>query len=105
MADIHDRAVIATVGIAIDQKVAAALGPHMAQSHGCQLSNFDRRHASQLAPPSAFRQEPPRDAKTGEPPMKWSPISAKRLPSCDLASSRPRLIGAPAIPNARRFKA
>jgi len=30
MADIHDRAVIATVGIAIDQKVAATLGPHMA---------------------------------------------------------------------------
>jgi hypothetical protein len=30
MADIHDCAVIATAGIAIDQKIAAALGPHMA---------------------------------------------------------------------------
>ena len=47
MADIHDRAVIAMAGIAIDQKVTATLGSHMAQSHGCQLSNFDRRHASQ----------------------------------------------------------
>jgi hypothetical protein len=47
MANIHDRAVIATVRIAIDQKVTATLGPHMAQSHGCQLSNFVRRHASQ----------------------------------------------------------
>src|SRR5262249_15284442 len=80
MADIHDCAVIATVGIAIDEKVTAALGPHMAQSHGCQLRNFGRRHASQFAPRSALPQEPPRDAKTGEPPMKWSPISAKRLP-------------------------
>jgi len=34
-------------GIAIDQKVTATLGPHMAQSHGCQLSNFVRRHACQ----------------------------------------------------------
>src|SRR5262245_30695710 len=47
MADILDRAVIAMAGIAIDQKVTATLRPHMAQSHGCQLSNFVRRHASQ----------------------------------------------------------
>ena len=47
MADIHDCAVIAMAGIAIDQKVTATLGPHMTQSHGCQLSNFDKRHASQ----------------------------------------------------------
>jgi hypothetical protein len=57
MADIHDRAVIATAGIAIDQKVTATLGPHMAQSHGFKLSNFEGRHASQSAPPSTFRQE------------------------------------------------
>jgi len=44
----------------MDQKVTATLGPHMAQSHGCQLPNFDRRHASQFAPPSVFRQEPRR---------------------------------------------
>jgi len=30
MADIHDRAVIATVGIAMDQKLTAILGSHMA---------------------------------------------------------------------------
>jgi len=60
MADIHDCAVIATAGIAIDQKVTATLGPHMAQSHGCQLPNFGRRHASQFAPPFVFRQEPRR---------------------------------------------
>jgi hypothetical protein len=60
MADIHDCAVIATAGIAIDQKVTATLGPHMAQSHGCQLPNFGRRHASQFAPPSAFWQQPRR---------------------------------------------
>jgi hypothetical protein len=56
MADIHDRAVIAMAGIAMDQKVAAALGPHMPQSHGRQLPNRGRRHASQFAPPSAFGQ-------------------------------------------------
>jgi len=56
MADIYDRDVIATAGIAIDQKVTATLGPHMAQSHGFELSNFGRRHASQFAPPSAFGQ-------------------------------------------------
>jgi hypothetical protein len=56
MADIHDRAVIATAGIAIDQKVTATLGSHMAQSHGFELSNFGRRHGSQFAPPAAFGQ-------------------------------------------------
>jgi hypothetical protein len=96
MADIHDRAVIATVGIAIDQKVTATLGPHMAQSHGCQLPNFDKRHVSQFAPPSALQQEPPRDARMGEP---------RACPSCDLAARRPRLIGAPVIHNIRRFNA
>jgi hypothetical protein len=30
MADILERAVIATAGIAIDQKITATLGPHMA---------------------------------------------------------------------------
>jgi len=96
MADIHDPAVIAAIGIAIDQKVTATLGPHVAQSHGRQLPNFDKRHVSQFAPPSAFQQEPPCDARMGEP---------RACPSCDLASRRPRLIGAPAIHNARRFKA
>jgi hypothetical protein len=33
--------------------------------------------------------------------MKWSPISAKRLPTCDVASPDRALIGAPAISNAR----
>jgi hypothetical protein len=47
MADIYDRAVMATVGISIDQKVTATLRPHMAQSHGVELSNFGRGHASQ----------------------------------------------------------
>jgi hypothetical protein len=60
MADIHDCAVIATAGIAIDQKVTATLGPHMAQRHGRQLANFGRRHASQFAPSSVLRQEPRR---------------------------------------------
>src|SRR5215831_667221 len=79
MADIHDCAVIATVEIAMDQKVTATLGPHMAQSHGCQLSNFTGRHGSQFAPPSACRQEPPLDAKTGEPAHEVIANSAKRL--------------------------
>jgi hypothetical protein len=56
MADIHDRAVIATAGTAIDQKVTATLRPHMAQSHRRQFPNFGRRHVSQFAPPSASRQ-------------------------------------------------
>jgi hypothetical protein len=56
MADIHDRAVIATLGLATDQKVTATLRPHMAQSHRCKFSNFGRRHVSQFAPPSAFGQ-------------------------------------------------
>ena len=60
MADIHDCAVIATAGIAIDQKVTATLGPHMAQSHGCQLSNFVRRHASQH--PHSGKTTPSREA-------------------------------------------
>jgi hypothetical protein len=60
MADIHDCAVIATAGIAIDQKIAATLGPHMAESNGCQLPNVGMRHASHFAPPSVFRQEPRR---------------------------------------------
>src|SRR6266550_3586375 len=51
MADIYDCAVIATVGIAIGQKVTTTLGPHMAQSHGCQLSDFVRRHASRPLQP------------------------------------------------------
>src|SRR6266487_908854 len=59
MADIHDRPVIAMAGIAIDQRVTATLGSHMAQTHGCQLSNFDRGDASQFAPPSAFQQTTP----------------------------------------------
>src|SRR5262249_55091871 len=58
MADIHDCALIATAGIAIDQEVTATLGPHMAQSHGCQLPNFGTRHASHFAPPFALRQQP-----------------------------------------------
>jgi len=70
--------VIATVEIAIDQKVTATLGAHMAQSHGRQLSNFVRRHASQFAPPSAFRQEP-RDCKTGEPAYEAVADLEKRL--------------------------
>jgi hypothetical protein len=56
MADIHECAVITAAGVAIDQKVTATLGPHMAQSHGCQLSDFVRTHASQFAPSSAFRK-------------------------------------------------
>ena len=80
MADIHDRAMIAAIGIAIDQKVTATLGPHVAQGHGCQLPNFSRRHGSQFAPPSACRQEPPLDAKTGEPAHEVVADSAKRLP-------------------------
>jgi beta-phosphoglucomutase-like phosphatase (HAD superfamily) len=46
----------------------------------------------------------PRDAKTGEPPMKWSPILAKRSHSFDLALRRLRLISAPGT-DPRRFKA
>jgi hypothetical protein len=46
-----------------------------------------------------------RDATTGELSMTWSPISAKRLPSCDLAPRRPRLICVPGIHKARRFNA
>ena len=56
MADIDDRAVIAMVGTAIDQQVAATLGPHMAQSHGFELANFGNSHADQFARPSAFGQ-------------------------------------------------
>src|SRR5215510_15433249 len=56
MADIHDRAVIATVAIAIDQKVTATLRPHMAQSHGFELPNFGSNHANQFVPPSPFGQ-------------------------------------------------
>jgi hypothetical protein len=37
MADIHLVLVIATAGIAIDQKVTATLGPHMAHGHGFKL--------------------------------------------------------------------
>jgi hypothetical protein len=58
MADVHGRAVIATAGIAIDQQVTATLGPHMAQSHGFELSNFGSSHAIEFAPPSAFGQHP-----------------------------------------------
>jgi len=60
MADINNCAVIAMAGIAIDQKVTATLGPHMAQSHGCQLSNFVRRHASQH--PHSGKTTPSREA-------------------------------------------
>jgi hypothetical protein len=56
MADIHDCAVIAMIGITIDQKVTATLRPHMAQSHRCKFPNFGRRHVRQFAPPSAFGQ-------------------------------------------------
>jgi hypothetical protein len=94
MADIHDCAVIAAAGIAIDQKVTATLRPHMAQSHWFELSNFDRRHASQSAPSSAFRQEPPRDAKRASRRMKRLRI---RRSACPCA----RLIGR--AYNARRF--
>ena len=58
MADIHDRAVIATVGMAIDQKVTATLRPHMPQCHGLELPNFASSHALEFAPPSAFGQRP-----------------------------------------------
>src|SRR5215471_12670311 len=82
MADIHDRAVIATVGTAIDQKVTATLGPHMAQSHGCQFPNFGRRHVSQFAPPSAFGQPPrPREqldvGATRSPTMDWDATATR----------------------------
>jgi len=56
MADIHDCAVIATAGIAIDQQVTATLRPHMAQSHGFELPNFWSNHANQFVPPSPFGQ-------------------------------------------------
>src|SRR5262245_65633127 len=79
MADIHDRAMIAAIGIVMDQKVTATLGPHVAPRHGCQLSNFVRRHARQFAPPSASRQEP-RDCKTGEPAYEAVADLGKRLP-------------------------
>jgi len=94
MADIHECAVITAAGIAIDQKVTATLGPHMAQSHGCQLSDFVRTHVSQFAPSSAFRQEPPRDAKRASQRMKRLRI---RRSACPCA----RLIGR--TYNARRF--
>jgi hypothetical protein len=91
MADIYECAVITAAGIAIDQKVTATLGPHMAQSHGCQLSDFVRTHVSQFAPSSAFRQEPPRDGKRASRRMKF------RRSACPCA----RLIGR--AYNARRF--
>src|SRR5215813_8698491 len=94
MADVHDYAVITAAGIAIDQKVTATLGPHMAQSHGCQLSDFVRTHVSQFAPSSAFRQEPPRDAKRASRCMKRLRI---RRSACSCAG----LIGR--TYNARRF--
>jgi hypothetical protein len=56
MADVHDRALIATTGVAIDQEVTATLRSHMAQSHGCELSNFGSSHANKCVPPSAFGQ-------------------------------------------------
>jgi hypothetical protein len=46
MADIDDRAVIATIGVAVDENVTAALGAHVAQSHRCKFPNFGRRHVS-----------------------------------------------------------
>jgi hypothetical protein len=49
MADIHNRAVIATARVAIDQEITASLGSHMAQSHGCEFSNVETKHACQFA--------------------------------------------------------
>ena len=56
MADIQDRGVVATVGIAIDQEVPATLRPHMAESHGFELPNFGSSHAIECVLVSAFGQ-------------------------------------------------
>ena len=99
MADIHDHAVIATVGIAIDQQVTATLGPHVAQSDGFELSNFDRRLASQLAPPSAFRQEPAARGQDGEPAHELVADLGEGLPPAIALRNDRALIGAPGIGN------
>jgi hypothetical protein len=56
MADIYDCAVIATAGIAIDQKVTATVGPHVAQRHRCEFPNFEVNHAHHVALQLAFLQ-------------------------------------------------
>src|SRR6266446_8596709 len=59
MADIHDRPVIASAGVATDQNLTATLGSHMTQSYGGEFAKVERRHhAAEFAPPVAFRQLP-----------------------------------------------
>jgi hypothetical protein len=48
MAGEHGCAVIATVGIAIEEYVATALGPHVVQSYGSELSSSRISHAMTL---------------------------------------------------------
>src|SRR5262249_29187648 len=93
MADVHDYAVITAAGIAIDQKVTATLGTHLAQKSGCQLSGFLRTHVSQFAPSSAFRKEPPRDAKRASRCMKRLRI---RRSACSCAGLVGRTLQCPA---------
>jgi hypothetical protein len=57
MANIHGCPVIATVRVAMGQKVTATMEPHMAQRYRCELPNFEMRHAHHLALPLAFLQE------------------------------------------------
>src|SRR5262249_35632347 len=61
MADIHDCALIATAGIAIDQEVTATLGPHMAQSHGAHFPTLVRGTPGTLHHPSPCGNSPPHE--------------------------------------------
>src|SRR5260370_39876087 len=80
MADIHYCAVIATIGVAIDQQVTATLRPHMAQSHRCKFPNLSRRHVSQSAAPPAFGQHRRRASS-------WARLARGGLPGSALIRS------------------